>query len=96
MNRLAFLFAASLTLAPALSLTAQDAPPTRRLKAPLSAAQQNAPILVAGSEFLILDPPAKPARSEKPKPRLPVIVVVLFWIFAMFLWQVYFNRKRRP
>ena len=95
MNRLAFLFAASLTLASVSSLAAQDEQPPRRLKSTLSE-PQSAPILVAGSEFLILDPPVKTAKSEKPKARLPVMVVVLFWIFAMFLWQVYFNRKQRP
>lgn len=71
---------------------AQGDQPARRLTQ-ASAAAQNAPILVAGTEFLILDPPTKTSKTESPKKRLPVVVVILFWIFAMFLWQVYFNRK---
>ena len=54
---------------------------------------------MTGTEFLILDPPAKTTKAtktENSKKRLPVVVVILFWVFAMFLWQVYFNRKAKP
>lgn len=96
MNRSPALFAAtSLTFAMTSGLIAQGEQPARSFTQAVPAAP-NAPILVAGSEFFILDPPAKPSKTESPKKRLPVIVVILFWVFAMFLWQVYFNRKARP
>jgi len=76
-------------------LIAQGEQPARRLSQAVPAVQ-NIPVLVAGTEFLILDPPAKTSKIESPKKRLPVLVVILFWIFAMFLWQIYFNRKSRP
>ena len=54
---------------------------------------QNAPVLVAGTQFMILDPvPVKPKEGGG-KNRLPVSLVVLAWVLAMVLWQVYFNRK---
>jgi len=96
MNRRPALFVAtSLMFAMTSGLIAQGEGPARRLTQAVPASQ-NAPVLVAGTEFLILDPPAKPSKTESQKKRLPVIVVILFWVFAMFLWQVYFNRKARP
>ena len=54
---------------------------------------ENAPVLVAGTQFMILDPvPAKPKEGGG-RNRLPVSLVVLAWVLAMVLWQVYFNRK---
>lgn len=52
------------------------------------------PIMVGGTEFLILDPlPQK--KVERAQKRVSAFVVVLAWIGAMLLWQVYFNRKSR-
>lgn len=52
------------------------------------------PIMVGGTEFFILDPlPQK--KVERPQKRVSAFVVVLAWIGAMLLWQVYFNRKGR-
>ena len=89
------IFATSLMLAMTSGLIAQGEQPARRLSQAVPAVQ-NIPVLVAGTEFLILDPPAKTSKIESQKKRLPVLVVILFWIFAMFLWQIYFNRKSRP
>ena len=54
------------------------------------------PIVVGGTEFLILDPlPQKKEKAERPQKRVSAFVVVLAWIGAMLLWQMYFNRKHR-
>ena len=56
---------------------------------------QNAPILVGGTDQLILlEPPVLKNKAAEGKKRLPMFVVVLLWVIAMVLWQVYFNRKR--
>jgi hypothetical protein len=71
--------------------TGQENKPARRISAP----PQPQPVLVAGTEFMILDtPPSKPSK-ESNQLRLPIMVVVLFWIVAMFLWQIYFNKKNQ-
>ena len=76
------------------SQAAQTAQPAQPLQKKTTAGQsQNAPILVAGTEFMILDPvPVKPKEAGG-KNRLPLSLVVLAWVVAMVLWQVYFNRK---
>ncbi len=69
---------------------AQEAAPKRVGAAPV----QTVPVLVGGSEFLLMEVPvAKPAGTEGKK-RLPLSIVVLLWVVAMVLWQIYFNRKK--
>ena len=59
-------------------------------------AVQAVPILVAGTDQLILlEQPVSKSKASESKKRLPMFVVVLLWIAAMLLWQVYFNRKSR-
>jgi len=88
---LAFIFAACVLFTPSCEALAQETKPSRTP----SAAGLSQPILVAGTEFMIIEAPAQKGPSEKPRQRLPIVVVIFLWIVAMFLWQLYFNRKQR-
>lgn len=92
MNRsLALLLAALFTLAPISHAIAQE---TRTYKlAPKGAS--GGTLVISGSEFFILDAPPPKERNERPQKKLPIVVVVVFWIIAMFLWQLYFNYKHK-
>lgn len=88
---LAFLFAACVFFTPSREAVAQESKPSRR--PPAAAPVQ--PILVAGTEFMIIEAPSPKGANERPKQRMPIVVVIFLWIVAMFLWQLYFNRKPR-
>ena len=86
---LAFVLASGLTMTSLSDISGQENKPVKRI----TAASQPQPVLVGGTEFIILDsPPSKPIK-EANQLRLPIMIVVLFWIGAMFLWQIYFNKK---
>lgn len=90
-RRLVFVLAGGLVLTSLHGASAQEDRPVRRITAPA----QPQPVLVAGTEFMILDTPPNNPTKEAPQLRLPIMIVVLFWIVAMFVWQLYFNRKNR-
>ena len=89
-RRLALLLSASLLLNPCPAARAQDAKTSRTTSTPV----QTQPVLVSGSEFIIVEVPSPKKTSDKARPKMPIVVVIFLWIVAMFLWQLYFNRKQ--
>lgn len=88
---LALIFAACLVFSPFPRAAAQEP----KLSRPSEAPRQSQPVLVAGTEFIIIEVPTPKGEIEKSRKKVPIVVVVFFWILAMFLWQLYFNRKQR-
>jgi hypothetical protein len=90
-HRLALLIAMAFTLAPIWPLNAEGT----KSSGPAQRATSGSTLVVSGSEFFIVDIPPTKEKSGLPKKKLPIVVVVVFWIVAMFLWQLYFNYKHK-
>jgi hypothetical protein len=90
-RRLALALAAGLLASSFPHARAEEPRPHKILRLPT----QTQPMLVSGTEFVIVEVPVPKKMVEPPQKKMPIVIVVFFWIVAMFLWQVYLNRKEK-